>query len=552
MGGLSSLIVLIENALYPIRALNGYFGRFFNRLLGKRAFSLTLAGKISIAFFICFVIFITVIMLMLLFNNELYQRDPFTSSFVLDFILFYVGALLISIGLYWGVRLATREKPSLYPEIDQCWNAFDKWREQQNLGWRDFKRFLVIGSDLETSKAMHADMKDKKIGAVPSGPNEWMHWFGTTDCQYLHLKKVSHTNERLRRLRAQKSGSGGGATFSPDNTLQASIGVPEWSSEVGLHDATAEVGDYGNSMGDFGGSLDAANSLDAFDGEDMNPAGVDPSATEAGDADPDEELLTDDDDSPAERLHYLAKMMQAKTAGEIPFHGVVVTIPFDKFLIKENFKSISASVKRDLLQLREAGEVAFPVSIVFSSMEKDQGFPKLQNLLGSQRAVAGRFGAGCRVEDIPAMEKDNLEIQARKACQSFEDWVVNRWAKPSQLARAAQNKELYKMVVRVRQQFKPRLQHLLQEALIWNPSESPNGTKTDVSLAGCYFVSTGQHASDRGFLNGVFLKCQEFAETSSWADSILSRDRVFSVISTLLFLGSLLTLIAVGVFLFWR
>ena len=469
---------------------------------------------------------------------------------MLDFILFYLGALLISIGLYWGVRLATREKPSLYPEIDQCWNAFDKWREQQNLSWHEFKRFLVLGTDLETSKAMHADMKDKKISAVPAGANEWMHWFGTTECQYLHLKKISHTNERLQRFQSRTSGSGG-ASFSPENTLQASVGVDEWSAEVGLHDATAEVGDYGNSFGDFGGSLDAANSLDAFDGTDMNPAEMNSPEQDAS-ADPDEELLTDEDDSPAERLHYLAKMMQAKTAGEIPFHGVVVTIPFDKFLVKENFKSITAAIKRDLLQLREAGEISFPVSIVFSSMEKDQGFPKLQNLLGTQRATTGRFGAGCRVEDVPAIEKDNLDIQAQKACQSFEDWVVNRWAKPNQLARAAQNKELYKMVVRIRQQFKPRLQHLLQEALIWNPTESPNGSSADVSLTGCYFVSTGQHATDRGFLNGVFLKCQEFAETTSWADSILSRDRVFSVASTLLFLGSILTLIAVGIFLFQR
>ena len=116
MGGLSSLIVMVENALYPLRVLNGYFGRFFNRILGKRAFSLTLAGKIAIAFFICFVLFITVVMLMHIFSDGIYRKDPFTSSFVVDFILFYVGALLISIGLYWGVRLATREKPSLYPD----------------------------------------------------------------------------------------------------------------------------------------------------------------------------------------------------------------------------------------------------------------------------------------------------------------------------------------------------------------------------------------------------------------------------------------------------
>lgn len=547
---LSSLIVLMERSLYPFRVINSYFGRFFNRVLGKRAFSLTLAGKVSIAFFVCFVLFITIVMLMHIFSDRIYQQDSFTNYFIIDFILYYLSALVISIGLYWGFRLATRDKPSLYPEIDQCWNAFEKWREKQSLGWHEFSRFLVLGPDLEISKAMHADMKDKKIGAVPSGANDWMHWFGTTECQYLHLKKISHTSHRVERLQSLQSGPGSVA-FSPANTLQASVGVAEWSSEVGVHDATAEVSDYGSSVDDFGGSLDAANSLDAFGSDDVDP--TDMSVTsESSDADSEAASYTDDDDSPAERMHYLAKMMQAKTAGEIPFHGVVVTIPFDKFLMKENFKSITASVKQDLLQLREVGEVMFPVSIVFSSMEKDQGFPKLQNLLGAQRATAGRFGAGCRVEDVPAVDKENLNIQAQKACQSFEDWVVNRWAKPSQLARAAQNKELYKMVVRVRQQFKPRLEHLLQEALIWTPSESPNGEMTDVSLAGCYFVSTGQHSSDRGFLNGVFLKCQEFAETSGWADSILSRDRIFSVISTLLFLGAIVTLISVGIFFFQR
>jgi type VI protein secretion system component VasK len=314
-------------------------------------------------------------------------------------------------------------------------------------------------------------------------------------------------------------------------------------------DATAEVGEYGNSIGDFGGSLDAASSLDAYDTVEMSKSEL--KEVKAGHESEEDQDFDEDDDSPTERLQYLAKMMQAKTAGEVPFHGVVIAVPFDKFLARENFKTIAAAIKRDLVELREAGEIMFPVSIVFTSMEKDQGFPKLQNLLGSQRATAGRFGAGCRVEDVPVLEKTNLKIQVQKACQSFEDWVINRWAKPSQLARAAQNKELFKLVVRIRQQFKPKLEYLLEEALEWNPSESPDGEGTDLLLAGCYFVSTGQHANDRGFLNGVFLKCQEFAETSSWADSILGRDRVYSVISTLLFLCSILILIGLGIYLYW-
>ncbi len=32
-------------------------------------------------------------------------------------------------------------------------------------------------------------MKDKKVDSLPGGSNEWMHWFGTTENLYLHLKK---------------------------------------------------------------------------------------------------------------------------------------------------------------------------------------------------------------------------------------------------------------------------------------------------------------------------------------------------------------------------
>ena len=107
------------------------------------------------------------------------------------------------------------------------------------------------------------------------------------------------------------------------------------------------------------------------------------------------------------------------------------------------------------------------------------------------------------------------------------------------------------MVIRIRQQFRQRLRHLLEESLVWNPSESPNGESTDLALAGCYFVSTGEHPAERGFLTGVFAKCEEFSETSSWSDNAKSKDQIFSVLSSLLFLFSMLLIASVG-FLLYR
>ncbi len=545
MRGLSSIIVMFENALYPFKVLNVYLGRFFGRFLGSKSRSLSMAARIALAFFFCLATFILIAILLRRFSDGTYPKVVLTGFEIVDDILYFVLAFGISLLVYFGVRMATRDKPSLYPEIDRCWNSLEGWREKQALDWFDFNRYLVLGSSLPISKAMHAEMKDKKVDALPGGSNEWMHWFGTTENLYLHLKKISHTNERVERIKSRSAGS---TSFAGGGTLQVSVGVPGWSEDVSIGGGaqTSEV-DYGNSVEQFGASLDPNDSIDVHDSGSFGKAGSKSSDEQVDEI---EENYGEDDDTRSERIEYLSKLMLSKTAGEIPFHGVVVAIPFDKFIQRENYKSICAAIRKDLLELRESADVVFPVAFVFTSMEKDQGFPKLQNLLGSKRAATGRFGAGCQVEDIPTIEKKNLDLQITRACDSFEDWVINRWSKSSQLARAAQNKELYKLVIRIRQQFQQRLEHLFENSIIWSPSESPNGESTDLALAGCYFASTGEHPAERGFLSGVFAKCDEFSETSSWSEKAISKDRTFSVLSSFLFLFSLVIIVIVGICMF--
>ena len=538
---MNSIIRMIENALWPFRVINSYFGRVFKRAGGK-TLKLSMAGKISTLFFLCFAIFITAVLLIGLFNESNFWINEISGTVWIDFPIYYLAALLISILVYWGIRLATREKPSLYPEIDQCWEPLEKWREKQNADWDEFRRYLVLGSNLEVSKAMHAEMKDRKLGPQPTGDNEWMHWFGTNENLYLHLKKISNTNQRIEKLKSSRSS---GVPVDPTSTLQASVGVPDWSGSVGMDDVTAEVeGSFGASADGFGASLDPADSLDPYGSGEIIAADLEADAEDAGDA---EEPIGEDGDTPADRIQYLCQLIRKKTEGQMPFHGVVVVVPFDKFMARENFKSITAAIKQDLLELRRQSDVTFPVSFVFCSMEKDEGFPKLQSLLGAQRASAGRFGAGCRPEDIPVVDKTNVGIQVERACKSFEDWVTNRWGKSSQLSRAAQNKELYKLIVRVRQKFRPKFLHLIENTMVWAPSESPDGEATDLILAGCYFCSTGEHAADRGFLNGIFLKCEEFGETASWGKEIVNRDRIYSVFGTLLFALSILIVVGMGI-----
>ena len=544
---MNAIIRLIENALWPFRVTWSYASRFlrFGKYV-KKGPALSVAAKASTAFFLCLAIFITIVWVTVAWNMNLFSRAdiPGIPSW-LEFPIFYVIALLIAIAVYWGIRLATRERPSLYPEIDQCWEPIEAWRQKTGFDWDDFNRYLVLGPDLETSKAMHAEMKDRKIGALPGGVNDWMHWFGSQSNLYLHLKKTCQLSDRLQKLSGSRS-----VSVDPTSTLQASIGAADWEGSLGVDAMTEEVGGYGDSMAGFGESLDPAQSLDPYDSGEIN-------VTDLGDGDQGEGPIDEDDeigedgDTPLDRIQYVCDLLVARTQGQMPFNGVLVVLPFDKFMFRENYKTIATAVKKDLLEIRRRTDIEFPVSFLFCSMEKDQGFPKLQNLLGEKRSASGRFGAGCRISDIPAVEKENLSIQVHRACHSFEEWVLNRWGKSSQLSRAAQNKELYKMVIRVRQQFQPKLVHLLQHTLIW-PSSELSAEHQDLTLAGCYFASTGSSSSERGFLNGVFAKCDEFAEITSWGEKIVNQDRAYSAFATLFSVLSVMIIVATGCYLyFW-
>ena len=516
------------------------------------------AARFAVAFFICFAIFITIIWIVGSRSPDSYLLNSMTEYMFgarnswIDFPLYYLISLLISVGVYWGIRVATLERPSLYPEIDQCWEPIQQWREKQNLDWHEFRRYLVLGSDLETAKAMHAEMKDRKIGPLPTGVNDWMHWFGTEDSLYVHLKNIASVSERNTRLGA--GSKRGAAAFDAGSTLQASVGVPDWGGSVGMDDMTAEVdGSFGMSADGFGDSLDGAMSLDPYaDAPVEMPDDLNVASGKAEPTDEDDATLGEEGDRPIDRVRYLSQLIRTKTEGQMPLHGVLVVIPFDKFMSGENYKSITAAIKSDLLEIRRQTEISFPVSLVFCSMEKDQGFPKLQNLLGAQRAETGRFGAGCRVNDIPVLDKTNIELQTQRACTSIEDWVINRWGKSSQLSRAAQNKELFKLTVRIRQKFRPHLEFLMKNALLWLPSEMPDNEAVDLSLCGCYFVSTGQHASERGFLNGLFAKCEEFSETASWSPEAVEKNRFLTFAAGSVTLLSIAMIIGLCLFFWFR
>ena len=541
---MNSVILLLRNLLYPFRVIKVYLDKLAGKFRGGKKSRLTFAGRVGWMFFLTCMFFLTLVIVYDIFSEgdelELSYTDYFFRGriFFLDCVIHALLFGLLSFFVYLGVKTATREQPSLYPEIDQCWASIEKWREKQRLDWSEFNRFLILGpGSTSACKSIHASSKRSIIGPLPKGEKEWMHFFVDGDNVFLHLKEVSNSSDTLSRTGT----SGGGSPFSNDPFRTV---IPSDSLGIPADDFQTESVSMGEVVEDFQ-TVDYSNdgfaTLGPDDDLDVDDIGTGeiPGGSEA--TSPDAHEYAEGDDCPTDRIQYVSELICSKTGGEIPFHGVVFVIPFDQFIRKEYYKTIAASVKQDVLEIRRKTDLIFPVIFMFSGMEADEGFAKLQNLMGKSRAAKGRFGAGCKAVDIPANNLENVNLQVEKACTAFETWVFDRWRKPSQVGKALQNKDLYRLLVRIRTEFKPNLTHLYKEVFLWDEAECPEESP-DLIPAGCYFASTGEGPTERGFIAGALGKCSEFTSSVGWGKKKLERDSFLSTLATISFALSFLTI----------
>ena len=535
---MNAIILLIQKLLYPFSVLRVWLAKIPG--LGGFNLKLTLAGKVAWAFGFCLTIALLISYLRYLFvesfipNWSITQGDSYREKYLtLDYFLYILLGIVASTLLYWGIRFATLELPSLYPEIDRCWDALDRWRQNEKLEWDEFERFALLGGSLETVKSIQSSRAEKGIGPIPSAEKEWMHWFGDSSRVFLHCKKICNLSSVLDSCWDESSSS---VSRPNSGTIIASMGI-------GGETQTPEQFDSHQGFETQEPAFDSdvgRQTLDPYDsGIDISEMDVDIKRNHDPDLDVESQLGTfdDDDDQPIDRINYLSGLALKRVEGNIPFNGVLVVIPFNKFLNSKNYKSITDALKTDLEALREGLDLVLPVMIMFSSMENDFGFPKLMGLLGEERARTGRFGAGgAKLSEIPLMTTNTAKQAVDRTVKSFESWVFNRWGKANQLSSAPQNIELYKMLIRIRGKFHPHFEHLLEEVFVKSTRKDEHA---NLLFGGCYFSATGKKRLEQGFVAGTLAKCDELSELSGWGRKSLEKNRLYGTAANLMFVGAL-------------
>lgn len=542
---MNAIILLIQKALYPFKIIQGWLAKIPG--LGGFSLKLTLAGKIAWTFGFCLTVALLFHCLWFAWFTKKEPSHSITSTEKLyfDYPIYILLGLVASALLYWGIRYATLELPSLYPEIDRCWDALDRWRTNEKLEWDEFERYLLLGGNFDVVKAIHACRTTKGFGPLPSAEKEWMHWLGDNSRVFLHCKDTCELS-RVLKYCPDLGRNSKRRTYISDTILPDSMS-PGNDSQMPELDSGMPMDTLEPSRGfQIGGET-----LDPFDSGVHEPYEDPPSIhVENSNVNAQSSTLStatdgDEDDRPCDRLRYLAELARSRACGSLPFEGILVVIPFNSFLEDKYFKSITDGLKSDLNVIHQSIDTTLPVMIMFSSMENDLGFPKLMTLISDNKVKEGRFGAGgAKPFEIPSMTSETVRQAVERTIKSFESWVYNRWGKASQLSAATQNVDLYKMLIRVRGKFKPHFQHLVHEVF---GQSSLEGDKTPFMFGGSYFAATGKQEIEQGFVAGTLAKCDELSELSGWGKKSLEKDRLYSVLATLFFvlgLGLILATLA--------
>ena len=304
------IVRIIETILFPFQYLRRMGTRFLR--FGGKSLDLSLASKITLALVLLLLITWVSMVVYVMFTD---MREPgsWWSFYVYAPILIAVTGAFC----YFGVQLLAYQKPSLYPEIDQCWDKLEEWMETENLSFDDVPFYLVLGThSVQFSDVWHDGQRNLQLNGVPKGDSEWLHWYGNDEGMYLHVKKcstLSNLNEKLMMASRDGTTAGSTATLADPGDFGASLAADDYNEEDTWRSSSLMA-----DTGDFGGSL----TPDAVDGP-LEPMGDDSHSNADADSPPAEGMEVASDDV-LDRLKYICERFRRANPTYLPVQGVLL------------------------------------------------------------------------------------------------------------------------------------------------------------------------------------------------------------------------------------
>ena len=424
-----------------------------------------------------------------------------------------IGVLLIlvSVGVYFAVKVWLEGPPSQFADIDKAWHAGLEELAKQGVDPQELPIFLIQGSS--SARFLDSLMKSSQQRLIVSGVPDHgvLRWYATRDAVYLAVVG------ELSQMAALAESDSGGSTEIPQQSMRDMLSQT-------LHAMDLDEARHGPPDGGEGAPRSGTLAQDAlvqqleqspvagtglpFSGTMMpHSSGVSQPKHGSGGA----RLNADRAATISDRIQHVCKLLSQFRQPMAPANGLLSLVPL-KLASNTHaaLEDVQHAFRGDLAAVRSGLRLRCPAIALITGMETELGFCELVRRIGPEAARGSRFGKGSRIGTLPTA--DHVEAVTANACASFETWAFNLFRKEGGLS-AFGNPKLYALICRIRTELREPLQDLLAYAYGHSISEQTGFARgsgervlADDALlfGGCYFAATGNQEDLCAFVSGVF------------------------------------------------
>jgi hypothetical protein len=456
---------------------------WFTRLVA-RLVPATLEGRAAAITVLLLAITIAVALTFMLMTDV---RLPGAGSWIIIGVLF----VLLPIIVFVGIRYWNRTEASLYPDIDEAWRGGIDALQRAGISLDSAPLFLVLGGseiDDAFAKALQSAGTAFRVERAPAtaGIDPVLRWYANESAIYLFCSGVGALSSLVRQW-AQATHGLPANWADPSPTRPTPIGR---SPSASLQHA-------------------ALRTITPWDVPTEEPTPAEtvwqaPATQRSRSA----QLPTDIDVEQQERrLRYLCRLIKSTRRPRCGINGAVAVLPYALVGAEgRELEAVIECVDRDTKTVHQTLWLRYPVSGLVVGMEHAEGFDEFVRLLGAKH-VTRRLGARYDLRRRATVER--LQQLSDRICDAFEDFVYVLFDRPDALWQVRDNRKLFGLLCRVREQLKPKLNAILgsafgREGQGERPSAwSDRRGQPPVFFSGCYLAATGSGPEQQAFINGV-------------------------------------------------
>lgn len=432
-------------------------------------------------------------------------------------LLYLLMYALCWLGRWLWSLLGPEQELPVFPDIDKAWAEALRALDVAGIDPTEVPLFLVVGRATGGNDALLQGAQIKfSVNRAPADPAAPLFVFANREAVFVTCDGASLLGRQAELLLAGTPADLGGDDGAGEGDSLATIRAERQDNLRAMHDVLAQARQQGR---------DADNLLD----EEKRAIGV----IMAGGGDQDDQenvprlrLLGDraEVERLTARLRYLCDLIGRSRSPFCPLNGALVVLPIAAAADDESASQTGQITRRDLLAIRDACRVRFPVYVLVGGLEDLTGFHELVSQLPAgqrDRRMGQRFPLVPDLEPpaIPNMIDSGIRWIGDRVFPSLVErlWRVETPSQNDYDQALRDNVRLYHFL-RVIHERQRGITRMLTR--IVDPEEGPAAM-----LGGCYFAGTGRNPTvGQAFIAGVFRRLGESQDFVSWTPEGLRRD----------------------------